>query len=216
MSRKPTIEVRQMMQADLPETVSIHIAEFRESRSTSLGKPFLTKMYEWFVVNQGLLSHVAIIENQQVGFVVGAVGGYGRKVFRYAFWQILAGLLLHPSLLFEANTFKMAPSYLKGLTLSSKDRFPADAATQRKASLASIAVLENAQGMGVGIKLVRAFESGAESLAVDVLGLSVEQDNHAARSIYEKCGWDPQPVNRDSSTIYYMKTISKSYGRIVG
>ena len=210
MIEKAKFEIRKMAIEDLDRVSAIHCRQFPNSRSTSLGRPFVRKMYRWFVENQPGLSYVALIEDKPAGFVIGAIGGYGRTVFRYAIFEILFGLMRRPWLLLRSQTFLLWPSYLKGLfpRRPGKTQQIVKNPGQTKASLASIAVAQSAQGGGLGKALVAAFEQGARQLGAATLGLSVELDNHAARRLYQRCGWQLASENGPQNSAYYTKDLS--------
>jgi len=92
------MNIRPLKMEHLDAVTAIHVERFPNSRSTQLGKPFLRKMYRWFITNQPDLALVATIDDQVVGFAVGSIGGYGRRVFRYALLQVAWGLVSHPKL----------------------------------------------------------------------------------------------------------------------
>ncbi|MFC1878371.1 GNAT family N-acetyltransferase [Chloroflexota bacterium] len=209
MTEPSKIIIRKMAPKDLKQVAAIHRRQFPASRSTSLGAPFVRKMYQWFIENQPELSYVALLEDKIAGFVTGAIGGYGRTVFRYAIFEILLGLLTRPWLLLRGQTFTLWSSYLKGLFPRRAGKPKSESGpTQIKASLASIAVAQAAQGFGLGKALVAAFEEGAGKQGVCSLGLSVALDNQAARHLYERCGWQLQGENGPQNSAYYTKKLS--------
>ena len=195
---------------DINAVARLHRRAFPDTRSTKLGKPYIRKMFRWFLAFQPDLSLVARKDGEIVGYVVGAVGGYGRKLFRYAFFEVLWGLLIHPKLWFQSQTFLLWRSYLKGL-------FPADNVKSDreenqpevvKAALAGIGVDPDQRGQGIGTILVNAFESAAKSQGVGLLTLSVHADNISARRLYDGCGWTMDSENKAANTVHYMKVIA--------
>lgn len=105
-SKKP------MRESDLDAVVTIHRQSFPDSRSTKLGKPFLQKMYRWFIKYQTALAYIATVDERSAGFVTGAIGGSSRMIFRYALWEIFAGFLRRPDLLLQPEMFEYWQSYL--------------------------------------------------------------------------------------------------------
>jgi ribosomal protein S18 acetylase RimI-like enzyme len=208
----PNITIRKMAPADLKAVVEIHIEQFPDSRSTSLGRPYLRKMYRWFLDKQAMLCLVALDNDQVVGFAAGAIGGYGRKIFRYALPEIALGLLMHPALLLRPQTFLLWRSYLQGILPArpAQNPNPANPAQPMilRASLSSIAVARAAQGRGVGKALMAALEASARSLGATLLTLSVRSDNLAARRLYESCLWNVVNVTSDQDSVVYMKQLT--------
>lgn len=208
----PDITIRKMTQADLKAVVDIHIEQFPGSRSTSLGRPYLRKMYRWFLEKQTMLCFVALNNDQVVGFTVGAIGGYGRKIFRYALPEIALGLVMHPALLLRRQTFLLWRSYLQGIlpTRPVQNPMPVNPVQPivLRASLSSIAVARAAQGRGVGKALMAALEESARHLGAGLLTLSVRSDNLAARRLYESCQWNVADATQDQDSVIYLKRLA--------
>jgi len=199
---------------DIKAAARLHCQAFPHSRSTKLGRPYVRKMFRWFITHQPGLSLIARRDGVIVGYVMGAVGGYGRKLFRYAFFEVLLGLLIHPNLWFQSETFLLWRSYLKGL-FPQKASNPAQAAETPilvRAALAGIGVDPEQQGGGIGSSLVAAFEDAARELGVGKLTLSVETDNVNARRLYDRHGWRVDSENKEANTVHYMKVIAQ-HGR---
>ncbi len=208
----PNITVRRMSLNDINTVVEIHIEQFPDSRSTSLGRIYLRKMYRWFVEKQSELSLVILDSSQIVGFAVGAIGGYGRKIFRYTLGEIALGILLHPGLLFKKRTFQLWQSYLKGLlparskAASQSDDIGAPAA-DRRASLCSIAIARSAQGRGLGKALLFALEDCFRDMGIAQVMLSVQSSNLPARRLYESCQWENQGDLAELGSTSYRKRL---------
>jgi len=173
------------------------------------GNFFLRKMYSWFLREQPHLCVIANLDGRPVGFAVGAIGGYGRKIFRYALLEIIISLISHPSLLFERHIFKSGMSLLRGLSpmFSLRERNAVSGNGTIKASLSSIAVAGGTQGTGMGKGFLLAFEHAAKARGATVLGLSVERNNIAARRLYAACGWQLQGERAEADSAYYSKCL---------
>jgi ribosomal protein S18 acetylase RimI-like enzyme len=212
-NEKPALTVRRLARRDIEEVARLHLEQFSASRSSRLGKPFVRKMYQWFLHHQPNLALVATIHDKPVGFAMGAIGGYGRRISRYALPEILWGMATHPRLLLNKSTFLGFTSYVQAFRpgFARQSAKPvtttAETATLTKASLASIAVSGKAQGQGVGKALLKAFERAATEQGASILGLSVETDNVAARRLYESCGWEASADPGDAHSTYYGKKV---------
>lgn len=206
------VVVRQMKASDIGQVVHVHTSGFPYSRSTRLGRPFLRKMYEWYVRYQPQLSFVAVLDEHVVGFVTGTYGwGGARRRFRYAFWHILLGFLSRPSLLFSAAMFENGANFLKGLFSRRHERAVAPGDQQGvKVTLDSIAIHPAARGRDAGAVLIEAFEQAARRLGGGYLSLGVEADNRAARRLYEKCGWNVAHENMENNSVGYRKMLFRS------
>lgn len=195
-----------MLIGDTDAVTNIHCVCFPNSRSTSLGKRFVHKMYRWFLKNQPLLAFVAEVNKTPIGFVTGAVGDYGRGVFASATLQILCGLIQNPRLLLSRSIFREWNTFIKwrfSNRTRSNDPSPREILT--RAGVASIAVLPNYRGLGIGVALLGAFEHAAEKQNVAVLTLSVERDNAGARRLYERCDWHLASEDEAHNSAYYHK-----------
>ncbi len=206
---KISFTIKSMREADLDAVVTIHRQSFPDSRSTKLGKPFLRKMYHWFVTFQPELAFVACIDGRPSGFVTGAIGGSSRKIFRYALWEILGGFLRHPVLLLQPEMFDYWYSYLSSFAPKYKKTNPQalDKQTFVKATLDSIAVSPRARGKDIGKSLVRAFENAAQQKGATIVALGVERDNITARRLYESRGWKLMKENEKVNSAKYSKSI---------
>ena len=166
-------------------------------------------MYRWYLVYQPSLSFINVMNFDIVGFVTGTFGwGGGRKRFRYAFLQILFGLIFHPSLWLSAETFESWESFLRGLFQGQNQSYQSHS-NGIKVTLDSIAVSPQTRGMNVGVGLMKAFEDAASKLGAGYLALGVERDNLAARHLYERCGWNIAREDVGSISISYVKKVAK-------
>lgn len=206
-----TVIIRSLTKQDIPAVADVHSTVFAGSRTTRLGKRYLRKMYKWFVENQPHLNLVAEQDGQIIGFLTGAIGGYGRKIFRYAFWEIVLGFILHPNLIFHREMFKLWRSYLQGLNpiliWKARQASSQPAPTMIRAGLASIGVSQIAQGSGIGKKLVTRFEEVARAQGASMTALSVHADNTPARRLYESCGWEYVEKYSTPDSAYYIKYL---------
>lgn len=184
------ISVRPMAHGDLRAVARIHRASFSGSRSTTLGTVFLRRMYRWFVDTEEGIAVVALAGTELIGFAAGpSQGGYGRRLFRFAFPQAVWGVLTHPWILVRGRTWYLWRSYMKSFRPGAgRPKAPAPAGP-RKANVASIAVTPAGRGRGVGRLLLEEFEKEALRRGCEMITLAVEPDNETARNLYESCGW---------------------------
>jgi ribosomal protein S18 acetylase RimI-like enzyme len=202
------IAIRSMTASDVRKVVDIHSASFPNSRSSKLGEPFLKRMYQWYLIYQPQLSFVAVRNKEVIGFVTGTLGwGGGRRRFKFAFWHIVWGFLRHPRLFLAANMFEAWLSFVKGLLPTKKNIFPNGHLDGIRATLDSIAVGPDARGLKIGRALMRIFETAARAQGATYVSLGVEADNHAARRLYESCGWKLMQVNAEQNSVNYVREI---------
>lgn len=206
MKPKGEPEIRQMQLSDIPEIAMLHREIFPNSRSTRLGWRYLRKMYRWFLEQNPRLCLVAEQEGRIVGYVVGALAGYGRRIFRYAIMEVIFGLLVHPPMWFKKETFSLSRSYLKAFS-PVRVHGQNQPVKEISISLADIGVAPSARGQGIGLRLVRKFEDAAGKLGAAQLTLSVDMDNLAARITYERCGWYVDAEYPERNSVHYSKLL---------
>ena len=76
---KRPLTIRPLRNSDIDAVIEIHAEQFPKSRTTFLGKPFVRKMYNWFLRKQPDLSVVGAIDSKPVGFAICAIGGMEGK-----------------------------------------------------------------------------------------------------------------------------------------
>jgi len=208
-ARAGPFHVRLMKQEDVSAVSAIHSRQFPHSRSTSLGGPFVRKMYRWFLFNQPELSLVAEQDGRPIGFVIGALGTHEIKIILSTLPQIFLGFMLRPWIILRASTFREGGSYFKALArmLLFPRPDPPDTPAPVQGGIDSIAVDRPAQGRGIGRALVGAFEKAARTQGARLLGLTVTMDNLAAQHTYEVCGWEVRSRNPDLNSILYVKEL---------
>lgn len=207
------IQITHPTKNNIPQLAELHCTLFPTSRSTQFGRLYVKKMFRWFLENYPELSFFAVDGSQVIGYVVGAIGGYGRRVFRYAIFELIIGFLIHPNLWVKKSTFLLWRSYLQGILPARKNQQPVmGPSTHRPAqfsiSLADIGVAVTHQGRGIGKELTSTFEKAARELGAGYLSLSVMEDNLSARKVYEACGWVMDGEFKESRSVHYEKKLS--------
>ena len=153
--------IRLMRFDDLEQVIDLHMEHFPEWRNTKLGRPFVEKMYRWFLATHGGLALVAVKGGRVAGFTVGKVGVHRLSMFLYTLPEALWGHVRRPGLLFERKTAE----YLSGLAGESVPRFRSNgqrAASDRAGPIAENMIMAAYQGAeGVGVELIVAFEEAA-------------------------------------------------------
>lgn len=203
------MSIRTMAVTDLDTVVDLHCDRFPDSRSTSLGRPFVRQMYRWFLIHEPALALVSEIDGRVEGFITGSRGGYGRRVFRFALPQVAWGLLRNPGLLFRRGTFLLWQSYAKALmpgavssaAPASSDP-PSETAVDR-VSVASVAV--SRPHSGEGLFLLRALEQKAKAMGAKRMSASVELVNDRLIELHLRLGWEI--YQRDARAVSIQKHL---------
>ena len=196
------MQIRPLHQRDLESLVEIHHARFPSHRSTSLGRPFLRRMYGWFLRHHPAFCLVAEDNGQVQGFIVAAVGGYGRPIFRYSLLQIAWGLGLNPRVVLKRSTFHLWRMYLRAL-LPQRKKNRATNPSPVCLSLASMAVTESAGS--AGLFLLAEVEKTARRERIGSIAATVENNNPKVIRLYSKLGYSIDSRNHDS--VLFRKTL---------
>jgi AMP-binding enzyme/phosphopantetheine binding protein len=155
------VVVRRMCEADLEEIIDIHVDRFPEWRVTILGRPFLRKMYRWFMENQGELTLVALHEGKLIGFTAGSVGGYKRSVLLKGLLQLVRGIVLNPLPLFSQSARRI----VKRLGVMSGGPPVSAAVARPDVADNNIMALSRSSDRG-GMELMLAFEEAARQKGI--------------------------------------------------
>lgn len=199
------IVVRPMSLSDIDKAADIHCAVFPYSRSTKLGKMFVRRMYEWYVIYQPALSFVAILDGDVVGFATGAQGDTSDR-FRFSFFQIAWGFVSSPHLFWQSEMFEDWMGHFRGLLrIFRKKDVPAIQRGGSKVTLDSIGVITSLRRKNIGGLLLQAFEEAAASTGAAFMRLGVENDNLSARCFYERQGWHLVYDDKENNSANYQK-----------
>lgn len=175
------IQVRYWEAYDASEVAELHINGITTGFISSLGKPFVTALYEAMIVCEDCLGLVAVLNDRVVGFVSFAISL--RQVYRI----ILRKKGIQFAFILSRHLFN-----LKRLRRILETLFYPQRSVQTElpqAELLSISVSETVQGQGIGRTLV---ESGLRYCAeqgIDRVKVLVGADNLPANRLYEKCGF---------------------------
>jgi ribosomal protein S18 acetylase RimI-like enzyme len=204
------MKIRFMQREDLPAVVAIHIERFPASRSGALGRRFLTRLYQWFLVYNPELSLVAVDDDNRVlGFFVSSKGPYGQKVFRYTLPAIVLSLVANPARLLRKDIFANAAGYLSALVF--RRRPEAEAAKGLEAGdeaktvyYASFAVASAHAGAG-GLLMFAMEVEARKDPERNFLSAWVEIENERVVKAYLAFGF--KIVYRTSNEVRLVKTI---------
>lgn len=201
---------------ELPEIAVCHQACFPTSLATKLGKAYVQKSLEWFLVNPNrFLFH--IMEGEKV---VGYCGGFkplkpgdgsSSGMLQHAFNQAISGIIVKPWLLLHPE---VTPHYRflwmnikRKITGKVKPFKPVSPGSSFKqfVGLVVIGVQPEYRGKGVAQSLMAEFEKRAFSLGQNEIILSVKKDNNRAIKAYLNFGWNIK--DEHSQTYVFNKII---------
>ncbi len=175
-------EIRTATEADAGAAAALHASEISEGFLPSLGRPFLTRLYRRIVRSPESFLLVAHDGESIVGFVAGTERV--RDLYR-------SFLLRDGALATLAALPRVARSWRRVLETLRYPSGPGDDGALRlpSAELLAIAVAPVARGHGAGRQLVTALTSEFERRGVAAVRVVVGDDNAAAISLYEHCGF---------------------------
>ena len=179
--RQADLTVRQMTSADVPRVVQIHVAAFPGFFLSFLGPRFLRLFYGEAV----LLNEVALVA-EQAGVIVGLVMGSTRPA---GFFKALLRRRLFRFGLAAAPAVLRRPSV--ALRVARALTKPSQAAkVEGTATLMSIAVGPEAQGLGAGKALVGAFVREAARRGASKIDLTTDKaENERTNAFYQSLGF---------------------------
>ncbi len=188
---------------DLDKLADCHAACFPDSFATKLGKSYVKKTLEWFLVSENRfiyhITHEQIVTGYCGGFIPQFTGdGSSSGMLQYAFKQAVLGVIKKPWLLFNAELVKHYPLIWKNIRkkILAKSVQPnsVQAVSEKKTfakyvGLVVIGVHPQYRGSGIFNTLMEHFFEKADSFGLKRCILSVKQDNARAIKAYEKYGW---------------------------
>ena len=193
--------VRPTTTGELPDIAACHIACFPNSLATRLGKKYVQKSLEWFLVNPNrFLFHVEIggkVAGYCGGFVPAKAGdGSSSGMLQHAFKEAVRGIATKPFLLLHPEVRHYYPflwmNIKRKLTGKAKPFKPEDATKpfKRFVGLVVIGVHPTHRGSGLAQQLMATFEDRVREYQQNELVLSVKKDNGRAIKAYKNFGWN--------------------------
>lgn len=168
---------------DVPQIVNIHINAFEGFFLTTLGRSFLSFYYNAFVNSKDGIILCAVIDNDICGFAAATkqCKGYNSNLIKTNFISFI-GLAI--KLLFTK------PSALIRLAKNLSKKSDVIDDSEDYAELYSIGVAENAQGKGIGKKLLTTIEDKMKAEGVEKISLTTDfYNNDSAIAFYRTMGY---------------------------
>jgi ribosomal protein S18 acetylase RimI-like enzyme len=204
--------VKSTTTGQLPKVAECHIACFPGSLSTKLGKAYVQKTLEWFLVNPNRFLYHIESGDKVAGYCGGFApikhgDGSSSGMLQFAFNEAVKGLLRNPFLLFHPEVRQQYPFIWlnikrkitgKNLVIGAP---PANPAPMTHVGLVVIGVHPEFRGTGIAQQLIEEFEVRAKGYQRNELVLSVKRDNGRAINAYKKSGWN---IKKDDKKTYVM------------
>lgn len=178
------VAIRDAQLTDVATIVKVHERAFPTEFLTSLGPQFLTWYYKHAIRSSTSVCFVAVQGPQVVGFVCGS---HDLAEADQSLLQQNADSLKAALSIITRRPQKLVALAKRFLWLRTErgELVPCDI------ELASLCADPDAQGKGVGRKLVQAFAREAESLGCETISLTTnEHGNDNVRRFYEKLGFE--------------------------
>ncbi len=195
--------------SDLDRLVKLHMHIFEGYVGVQLGSKYVHKSLQWFIKDKASICLGAWHHDQLVGYVFGAPVGYNRLLSGYLLFPAIRGILFHPQVLLNMNTFHQIASRFRLLFLpkgqSSDDiKLPIPVF-----SLVGIGVSSEARGQGIGRTLVDQCCQLVTQHRFCSIRLSVYRNNHGAIRLYRSMGWRSYPHPSNPTLVYYATVLGK-------
>lgn len=212
--------VRGMSTSDLKSVALLHQALFPGQLLTLLGTNLLIRFYGEFVTGEESLAFVAVADGEPVGLVTATrhKAALFRRFYRANLPRVVLTACATPriwGLLWRgAATRRTQLRHVLGMlsvraqTSSSNGSAPEDVTMDIPTRLMSIGVAPAWRGKGLAEKLVEVLCERLRAEGVDVVGLSVRQENARAIRYYDRTGWIVH--QRTASGIYYYRGTDNS------
>jgi len=172
---------------------------FPASLASKLGKRYVQKTLEWFLVNPNRFLYHISNQEKVVGYCGGFVpakygDGSSSGMLQYAFNDAIKGIIRNPFLIFHPEVRQHYPFIWMNIKrkITGKAK-PAQPVAANKpftpfAGLVVIAVHPQFRGTGAAQLLMGEFENRMRSYRQNELVLSVKKDNGRAINAYQKFG----------------------------
>lgn len=190
----PSVTLRTLTHADVPQISAIHMRAFPRRAMTALGSEAVARYYAWLLAEvhphayrMGAFDGEHLLGFNFAGRYNGALSGFLQHNRNF----LIAKVAARPWLLLTNDLFRARIA----LALRLLRRRPMKPAAQRAITpprefgILAIAVDPTVQGGGVGRLLMQDAEAEALRRGARVMNLSVDQDNAQAIRFYEHAGW---------------------------
>jgi ribosomal protein S18 acetylase RimI-like enzyme len=189
---------------------------FQNSLATKLGKKYVQKTFEWFLVEEKRFLFHVLKDDEVVGYCGGFIpkgmgDGSSSGMLQYAFKEAVRGIINRPWLIFNPEVWAMYPFIFKNIKrrLLGKGKNTSLDTTQtsdrnKYAGLVVIGVHPTYRGTGIYDSLMEYFLKKSEELGAIGCQLSVKKDNYRGLAAYKKFGWD---ILKENDSTYVLQRI---------
>ncbi len=195
--------------SDLQKLAECHQRAFPKSLSSRMGKVYLSKMLEWYIVSPKAFIFHLVVDDEVVGYCGGIVvdgelaTGSASAMTQHSFNSAVKSIVLRPWLLFHPELLKKYSFVLRNLFYRFKkpeisELEKAEKQNDPYTGLVVIGVNQKHHGIGYGSILLQEFEKRTKELGLNKMMLSVKADNNKAIKSYSRNGWEKAKLDGDS------------------
>jgi len=197
---------------DLSKIAECRYIVFPDSITSKLGKRYLKKIFEMFIISPH--NFVFYIEENKkcVGYCSGSMDtleitalGSTSSMVHYAFWEGSRSLMLKPWLIFNKSIIKQFPFIMRKIFERVKKIFCGKYYVIDKINnsiktvwIVDIGVHPEYRRLGIGSELLVEFDNRVKNFGILRGGLSVDKSNLGAIKTYKKHGWEITQVRPSS------------------
>ena len=201
-------KVSRLGKKHLDSVALCHMKSFPESISTKLGKRYVKKMLEWYMVSENRFIFGCFEKDVIVGYVGGLIGtGSTSAMIQYSFWEGVTSLFFKPQVLLNINILKKRNIIFKNIFtrifyfLNIKHKKSGKKKNNGKndsVGLIVIGVDSQYRRAGIGGLLLKRFERQCKNFSINKAHLSVKNNNFKAIEAYKKFGWIQESTSEES------------------
>lgn len=184
---------------DLSALADCHMTAFTEAFSTKLGKQYVQKMLEWYLISpKAVLLHLRLENSKKIAGYMALVkndievAGSSTGMFKHTLRELILALFKKPWLIFHSQNFSRINFLFRKIGIAigliePRPSIPVD--FKPSLGLVIIGVDKEFQGKGYGAQMLRYMEKVALDLGLSRLSLSVRTNNLQAINAYKRSGW---------------------------
>jgi len=195
------ITIRPATIADLDALVDLHLRSFspKDHLAVKLGTGYIRSVYHWFITSQETFTLVAEHENKIVGLTTVCDRFYNKPMLGNTLSQAMAGILLHPWLILDAEILeRLYTFFLKRKRAEKTVRNKEPLVSQ----LAFIAVDNSMRGKGLGVQLLKQAKNESHKRGGAKMLAGVYENNLSSIKAFEKAGFHILPNSVTRKLIY--------------
>jgi len=200
-------KIRHLTEHDLDHLVKLHTHVFEGYIGVRLGQKYVHKSLQWFIKDEKSICLGAWHCDQLVGYVFGSPVGYNYLLSRHLLIHAIRGILSHPQVLLNSNTFHQMVSRFRFLVFPVPQVFDDISLPGPVFSLVGIGVDYEIRGHGIGRKLVDQYCQLVTQRQFRSIRLSVYRNNQSAIGLYRSMSWHSYSHPSNPMLVYYAKEL---------